>query len=189
MKKIIVVGNGNSGAKVSSMISHKVEKYKWVTEYYYEFGPHDGVQLDEKVNSIKTSSIDTIQIKANDLVISCGWVHKIPYDIIKYGNCYNLHPSILPKYRGSAAIERQIKNDEKLSGITMHKMDQSYDTGPVFARILYNIENLSEDEIINQGIIASDKMLDIFFSKFPNLICIDQDDPNFEQKVLTLYCI
>lgn len=48
----------------------------------------------------------------------------------KYG-CINVHPSLLPKYRGSSPIQTAILNGEKQSGITIIKMDEKVDHGPI----------------------------------------------------------
>ncbi len=48
----------------------------------------------------------------------------------KFG-CINVHPSLLPKYRGSSPIQQAILNEDKVSGITIIKMDEEVDHGPI----------------------------------------------------------
>ena len=48
----------------------------------------------------------------------------------KYG-CINIHPSLLPKYRGPSPIQEAILNSDKVSGITIIKMDEEIDHGPI----------------------------------------------------------
>lgn len=45
--------------------------------------------------------------------------------------CINIHPSLLPKYRGPSPIQAAILNGEKKSGITIIKMDEKMDHGPI----------------------------------------------------------
>lgn len=59
----------------------------------------------------------------------------------KYG-CINVHPSLLSKYRGSSPIQSAILNGDKVSGITVIKMDEEIDHGP----ILYQEELALSDE-------------------------------------------
>ncbi|WP_273845766.1 methionyl-tRNA formyltransferase [Rubrobacter calidifluminis] len=47
---------------------------------------------------------------------------------------YNVHPSLLPAYRGAAPVERAIMNGEKVTGVSIMKMDERLDTGPVALR-------------------------------------------------------
>ncbi|TYB83814.1 MAG: methionyl-tRNA formyltransferase [Kosmotoga sp.] len=44
---------------------------------------------------------------------------------------YNVHASLLPKYRGAAPIQRALENDEKETGITIFKIDEGMDSGPI----------------------------------------------------------
>lgn len=48
----------------------------------------------------------------------------------KYGSV-NVHPSLLPKYRGPSPIQSAILNGDKVSGITIIKMDEEVDHGPI----------------------------------------------------------
>ncbi len=48
----------------------------------------------------------------------------------KYG-FINVHPSLLPKYRGASPIQTAILNGDKRSGITIIKMDEEVDHGPI----------------------------------------------------------
>ncbi len=48
----------------------------------------------------------------------------------KYG-AINVHPSLLPKYRGSSPIQQAILNGDKVSGISIIKMDEEVDHGPI----------------------------------------------------------
>ncbi len=48
----------------------------------------------------------------------------------KYGSI-NIHPSLLPKYRGPSPIQEAILNGDKVSGITIIKMDEEVDHGPI----------------------------------------------------------
>ena len=48
----------------------------------------------------------------------------------KYGSI-NVHPSLLPKYRGPSPIQQAILNGDKISGITIIKMDDRVDHGPI----------------------------------------------------------
>jgi methionyl-tRNA formyltransferase len=47
---------------------------------------------------------------------------------------YNVHASLLPKYRGAAPVERAIMNGESGTGVTIIRMDEGLDTGPMVLR-------------------------------------------------------
>jgi methionyl-tRNA formyltransferase len=44
---------------------------------------------------------------------------------------YNVHPGLLPAYRGPDPVFQQIRNKEKYAGVTIHKVDDDFNTGPV----------------------------------------------------------
>ncbi len=46
-------------------------------------------------------------------------------------SCLNVHPSILPRWRGATPIHRPILNGEKETGVTLMKMDEGLDTGDI----------------------------------------------------------
>lgn len=71
-----------------------------------------------------------------DFIISAYFGLKVPPEILalpKFG-CLNLHQSLLPKYRGPSPAQAAILNGEKTSGITIIKMDEGFDTGPILAQ-------------------------------------------------------
>ena len=53
---------------------------------------------------------------------------------------FNVHPSPLPLYRGADPIFQQIKNREAYAGVTVHKLDDGIDTGPVVIKELIRLD-------------------------------------------------
>ncbi|OIO49291.1 MAG: methionyl-tRNA formyltransferase [Parcubacteria group bacterium CG_4_9_14_0_2_um_filter_41_8] len=51
----------------------------------------------------------------------------------------NLHPSLLPKYRGSSPIQAAILNQDKETGVTIMKLDDKMDHGPIIAQETINL--------------------------------------------------
>jgi methionyl-tRNA formyltransferase len=54
-------------------------------------------------------------------------------------DAFNVHASLLPKYRGAAPVERAIMNGETETGVTIMKMDEGLDTGPTALQIPVHI--------------------------------------------------
>ncbi len=57
----------------------------------------------------------------------------LPDYIVNYykGKIINIHPSLLPNYKGINAIVRAFENKEKYTGITIHYVDEGVDTGKI----------------------------------------------------------
>lgn len=105
----------------------KKVKYTPVKEKALELGLEvyqpDSINSIESIEKIKNINPDFI------IVVAYGQILKKPIlDIPKYG-CFNVHASLLPKYRGAAPINWAIINGEKETGVTIMEMEEGLDTG------------------------------------------------------------
>ena len=66
-------------------------------------------------------------------------ITKAALDIPAYG-FLNIHPSLLPKYRGTSPIQSAILNNDSLTGISIMKLDEDIDHGPIYSQTLVKIE-------------------------------------------------
>jgi len=65
------------------------------------------------------------------IVVSYGKIlRKNVLELPKHG-CYNVHPSLLPKYRGTTPIQRALENGDEITGVTIFQLDEGVDTGPI----------------------------------------------------------
>ena len=48
--------------------------------------------------------------------------------------CINIHPSLLPRWRGAAPIIRAIQAGDKETGVSLMRLDEGWDTGPIFTQ-------------------------------------------------------
>ncbi len=81
-----------------------------------------------------------------DLCLLYAYGAIIPKDLLtlsKYG-FWCLHPSLLPKYRGTSPMATVLINGDKQTGVTIIKMDEKIDHGPIIAQEKYTI--LSTDK-------------------------------------------
>jgi methionyl-tRNA formyltransferase len=82
-----------------------------------------------------------------DLIVVVAYGQILPLSILELPRhgCINVHTSILPKYRGAAPIQWAILNGETETGVTIMKMDQGLDTGPILtqARVRIAVEDNS----------------------------------------------
>lgn len=71
-----------------------------------------------------------------DLFLVAAYGKILPPDILTLPRrgTLNVHPSLLPKFRGASPIESQILADEKNTGVTIMLMDEELDHGPVVAQ-------------------------------------------------------
>ena len=86
------------------------------------------------------------QINA-DIAVVCSYNKKFPPELLKCvkGGFVNCHPSLLPDYRGANPYSNVIINDEKMTGITLHFMDENFDTGNIIAQKKVPLEWITPD--------------------------------------------
>jgi len=72
-----------------------------------------------------------------DLIIVAAYGQILPRSILDLPvhGCLNVHTSLLPKYRGAAPIQWAILNGDSETGVTIMKMDEGLDTGPILATV------------------------------------------------------
>jgi len=68
------------------------------------------------------------------IVVDFSQFVKEPFLSAKPTGCINIHPSLLPEYRGSAPVQRAIMNGEKTTGVTVFQLTADMDAGPVLVR-------------------------------------------------------
>ncbi len=78
-----------------------------------------------------------------DIAVVCSYNKKIPPELLKCvkSGFVNCHPSLLPEYRGGNPYSNVLINDEKETGITLHFMDENFDTGNIIAQKKIPVEN------------------------------------------------
>lgn len=86
----------------------------------------------EKILNIKSEILNL----EPDLIIVAAYGQILPKEIldIPKKGCLNVHPSLLPKYRGSSPIQSAILNGEKITGVTIILMDEKIDHGPIIGQ-------------------------------------------------------
>tara|TARA_B100000780_G_C21103613_1_gene445473 strand:- start:1206 stop:1850 length:645 start_codon:yes stop_codon:yes gene_type:complete len=67
-----------------------------------------------------------------DIILFYGWSWIIKEKVFKNYNCFMLHPSPLPKYRGGSPIQNQIIRGEKISAVTIFKINEIIDGGDIY---------------------------------------------------------
>ena len=120
---------------------------------------------NEEKNFLKNLNIDL------GIVVAYGQILKKDFlNMTKYG-WINIHYSILPKFRGASPVQRAIMEGKTVTGISIMKMDDKLDAGPVCNQYPINIlDNENSEELASRlSTLASDKILenidDIFEGK------------------------
>jgi len=163
-----------------------LDKVKYFIESIYFGHKRTRNFMSEKIlakkNKIKVYEFSTLKSKyVNDLLLSQkidlillggGWHELIPNNILripKYG-CVNTHPSLLPKYRGTSITRWQILNQVRQSGVTLHIVDENFDTGSIISqsKIRVDINETPQKLFKKLGTIGADLVLEFVTSFIKN---------------------
>ena len=77
------------------------------------------------INELKWAGVDIIVLAGWMKILSKHFVDSFPRKII------NLHPSLLPKYKGLHAIEQALNNGDEKTGCTVHYVTEELDSGEI----------------------------------------------------------
>lgn len=97
-----------------------------------------------------------------DLIVTCAYGQFVPSSILEMPSlgCVNVHPSLLPKYRGGAPIQRAIMNGDTETGVCLMEMIKAMDAGRVYARAYHPIDSdVTGSELFDQLEEVSAKLL------------------------------
>ena len=83
-----------------------------------------------------------------DTIFSLGYMKVIEKSIIENFDVINLHPSILPTYKGLMTQKRMLINNEKNYGFTIHKVSNELDEGETISNKVRKINTSSESELL-----------------------------------------
>ena len=95
------------------------------------------------------------EISDHDALVVAAYGQVLRPDTLYAGKkgAWNVHASLLPKYRGAAPVERAIMNGERQTGVTIIRMDEGLDTGPLASQRLAEIpRNMTGGELA--GLLA-----------------------------------
>ncbi|WP_448379314.1 methionyl-tRNA formyltransferase [Fervidobacterium sp.] len=135
--------------------------------------------------SLAKEGIEIIETYKPDIgiVVAYGRLLKKPFlDAIPF---YNVHASLLPKYRGAAPMQRCLEAGEKVTGVTIFKISEGMDDGDIALQKPFEIgecETLGElyEKMINYGT----EVLDEFLKKYPvSLVPQDHSQASYAPKI------
>ena len=114
------------------------------------------------------------ELKKNNINLIClaGFMKILSKSFIKNfnGKILNIHPSLLPKYKGLNTHVKAIKNKDKYSGCTVHLVNSKLDSGRIINQKKVRINKLDTPETLAKKILAQEhKLYPVAIMKFLNL--------------------
>ena len=117
----------------------------------------DNINKDIEINKLEQMKPDIAVVSAYGQILSSKLL-RVP----KFG-FVNIHPSLLPRWRGAAPIERALMAGDKETGVCTIKMIKELDAGPILAkeRFLINLDETNSSLSQKLSIIGANQLLDV----------------------------
>ena len=82
------------------------------------------------------AEVDRLRALAPDLIVVAAYGHILPDSVLQIPRykCINIHPSLLPKYRGPSPISTAILSGDEVTGVTIMVVEKKVDSGPILAQ-------------------------------------------------------
>ena len=120
-----------------------------------------------KKELFESEIIETLINYNVELVVMAGWMRIVsPYFIKNFKNkIINIHPSLLPAYKGGTAIKDSLENGSKITGCSVHFVEEEVDSGSLIIQGALSILNDDNIESLTRKIqIIEHKILPISIS-------------------------
>lgn len=104
--------------------------------------------------SLKQKDVSEELQKLNaDLFVVAAYGKLIPHGILSFPRlgALNIHPSLLPKYRGPSPIQTTLLHGDETGGITVIKMDEQMDHGPIVTQWEFPLQNTDTFESLHKA--------------------------------------
>jgi methionyl-tRNA formyltransferase len=112
------------------------------------------------------------EIEEVDAMVVAAYGLLIPESLLDGALWLNVHPSLLPRWRGAAPVERAIMAGDRETGVTIHRTVKELDAGPIAAQAAFRIED--DDDAGAVFARAAELAADLLEG------VLERDEPSFE---------
>ncbi|GAB6099616.1 phosphoribosylglycinamide formyltransferase [Halanaerocella petrolearia] len=115
-------------------------------------------QQYETTEDFEQAMVDTLEEYDVELVVMAGFMRLLsPYFIRQYKNkIMNIHPSLLPAFKGLHAQQQALDYGVKVAGCTVHFADEGMDTGPIILQATVPVKDEDTEETLANRILQEE---------------------------------
>ena len=162
MKNIIEACNNKKlCSSVNLVVSNKSNAYGLKIASKYKIETH--ILDSENQNKESFESLLDKILKKHDINLIClaGFMKILSKDFVKKWTkmILNIHPSILPRFKGLNAQKQAIENNAKYSGCTVHFVNEVMDGGEIIDQKIVNITTHDDEESLSKKILMEEHKL------------------------------
>tara|TARA_B110001452_G_scaffold250320_1_gene238437 strand:- start:16 stop:600 length:585 start_codon:yes stop_codon:yes gene_type:complete len=149
----------NSKFKISLIVSNR--SYSKGLKYAKKFKIKKKIINYLNNKSAEKDIIENLKKNKIDLICLAGFMKILSISFIKNfnGKIINIHPSLLPKYKGLNTHQRAIDNKERYSGCTVHYVNSELDSGRIILQKKVKILKTDTDNKLAKRILKQEHLL------------------------------
>lgn len=123
--------------------------------------PHNLIPVGKDRASWDLNLTNSLKQYKPDLIVSAGFMKIIGPQVLAAfsGRIINTHPALLPKFPGAHAVADALAAGEKVTGSTIHFVDEGVDTGEVIAQEKVEIEVSDTENTLHERIKVTERKL------------------------------
>lgn len=124
---------------------------------------------DEGIAQIKSCRADLALIVAYGQIIRPAF-----YNEPSFGT-YNLHFSLLPRWRGASPVPAAILAGDDISGVSLQRINEGLDTGDLVGTVSFPIKGLTAPQVFQESLRVSVPLIQNFMTRLPDISLTPQD--------------
>jgi methionyl-tRNA formyltransferase len=127
---------------------------------------------------------ETVKLGA-DTVVVCAYGLLIPNELLDQALWLNVHPSLLPRWRGAAPVERALIAGDDETGVTIHRTVEALDAGPVAARRAFPVGPGDDAGSVysRAAEVAAELLRDVLVQDAPHFEPQPEDGVTYAEKI------
>ncbi|NPV52509.1 MAG: phosphoribosylglycinamide formyltransferase [Firmicutes bacterium] len=145
----IVISNRKDALALRRARDHGIEAIYMSPRHYPSREAYDDALKAE----LEGRNVGLVVLAGYMLVLSPGFVRHF------YGRLVNIHPALLPSFPGTHAQAQALARGVKISGCTVHFVDEGVDTGPIILQAAVPVLEDDTEEILSARILEQEHIL------------------------------
>ncbi len=114
---------------------------------------HKNITYKKLLNKLLSNDINLICLAGFMKILSKNFIKKFDKPIL------NIHPSLLPKYKGLNTHKRVIKNNEKYSGATVHLVTEKLDSGRIILKKKIRVSKYDNEKTLEKKVLKIEHLI------------------------------
>jgi phosphoribosylglycinamide formyltransferase-1 len=112
-------------------------------------------------NTYELEIVKTLKSKKVDLVCLAGYMRIVGPVLLEhfFGKMINIHPALLPSFPGLHAQKQALDHGVKVSGVTVHFVDEDCDTGPIILQAAVPVKEDDTEETLSARILEQEHLI------------------------------